>query len=204
MKYDLVCFDLDGVLVDACDLHKQALEQSMLEVVGFTISDDDHKTKFNGLPTLKKLELLKISSNETTKIFDLKQSKTLDLIQKNIALDQSKIDLFKFIKHEAGLAVVTNSIRQTAELMLKSCGVLDQVDILISNQDIRNAKPYPDGYIKAMVYCGAYPEKTLIIEDSPHGIMAAKLSGADVKVVKNSSEVTLNNLREIFLNGISV
>ena len=37
-----ILFDLDGVLVDACDWHYLALNRALDEVVGFTISREDH------------------------------------------------------------------------------------------------------------------------------------------------------------------
>ena len=46
-----VLFDLDGVLVDACDWHYLSLNRALDEVVGFSISREDHISTYNGLPT---------------------------------------------------------------------------------------------------------------------------------------------------------
>ena len=46
-----ILFDLDGVLVDACDWHYHSLNDALLHYVGFTISQEEHRDKFNGLPT---------------------------------------------------------------------------------------------------------------------------------------------------------
>src|SRR5216684_3361292 len=54
-----ILFDLDGVLVDATEWHYEALNRA-LALFGFTISRYEHLSSYNGLPTLKKLEMLTI------------------------------------------------------------------------------------------------------------------------------------------------
>ena len=87
------------------------------------------------------------------------------------------------------IACVTNCIRRTAELMLKACGVYEHMDLLVSNEDALYNKPHPEPYIKAMVILECLPENCTIIEDSPKGLEAARLSGAAVIQVNNATEV---------------
>ena len=47
----VVLFDLDGVLVDACDWHYAALNKALMEICGFGIGREEHDSTFNGLPT---------------------------------------------------------------------------------------------------------------------------------------------------------
>jgi beta-phosphoglucomutase len=55
----LIIFDLDGVLVDARDLHYHALNESLRGFSEeFVISMDEHLSTFDGLPTSKKLNML--------------------------------------------------------------------------------------------------------------------------------------------------
>ena len=53
-----VLFDLDGVLVDACDWHYKALNRALEEVSNTYINQEEHIKEFNGLPTLTKLSML--------------------------------------------------------------------------------------------------------------------------------------------------
>jgi len=55
---DMVIFDLDGVLVDACEWHRIALNEALEEICGYKISLEDHYKIYNGIPTRKKLEIL--------------------------------------------------------------------------------------------------------------------------------------------------
>lgn len=73
--------------------------------------------------------------------------------------------------------------------MLQQSGIYDYMDCIISNEDISNAKPHPEGYIKALVLLNCLPEDAIIVEDSPKGIEAANRTGAKVVEVANATEV---------------
>ena len=62
-----VLFDLDGVLVDACDWHYLSLNRALEEVVGFSIDREEHTTTYNGLPTKVKLEMLGLDEEQSEK-----------------------------------------------------------------------------------------------------------------------------------------
>jgi HAD superfamily hydrolase (TIGR01509 family) len=201
MKNKCVLFDLDGVLVDACDWHYEALNRALKEVAYYEISRQDHYEKYNGLPTLTKLSMLNdlgvITDEDVRKISDVKQEHTIKVIEELCKRDQSKIELMKALKdNDYEIAVVTNSIRMTATLMLANSGVLPFVDLLISNEDTDRNKPYPDPYIIAIHLLNSSHNKTIIVEDSPKGIKAAKDSGAHVLEVKDATEVNLELFKD--------
>ena len=201
MKNKCALFDLDGVLVDACDWHYEALNRALKEVANYEISRQDHYEKYNGLPTLTKLSMLKdmgvITDEDVQKISDAKQEHTIKVIEELCKRDQSKIELMKALKdNDYEIAVVTNSIRMTATLMLANSGVLPFVDLLISNEDTDRNKPYPDPYIIAIHLLNSSHNKTIIVEDSPKGIKAAKDSGAHVLEVKDATEVNLELFKD--------
>ena len=66
----LIIFDLDGVLVDACEWHKIALNEALKEVAGFEIGEEEHKSTFNGLPTKVKLKMLTDSNRLTSDLHE--------------------------------------------------------------------------------------------------------------------------------------
>ena len=49
---------------------------------------------------------------------------------------------------EIHVACFTNSIRETTTLMLRKTGILDMFELVITNQDVENPKPNPEGYLK--------------------------------------------------------
>ena len=182
----LVIFDLDGVLVDACEWHRVALNKALLEICDYEIPLEEHYSTFNGLPTKEKLKLLTkqklVKRKDYEAISQRKQELTLELIGSNCLLDQTKIDLMKALKAKGiHIACFTNSIRQTAELMLKKTGVLDLLEELVTNEDVKKPKPSPEGYLKVIRKFKVPKKNVVIVEDSPKGHAAAQAAvGASV------------------------
>lgn len=193
-----ILFDLDGVLVDACDWHYHSLNDALEYYKGFKISYEDHINKYNGLTTKVKLSLLKIPNDEKEKIWRMKQDRTLENIKLYGSIDKYKIRMLTKLKEEGyKLVCVTNSIRETATHMLESTGQLMLFDFIITNEDVENNKPHPDCYLLAIDKLGLNKEECLIVEDSPKGKLAAYASGAKVLEVVDTYDVTLNNIRRL-------
>lgn len=195
-KIKAILYDLDGVLVDACEWHYQALNRALREIAGTEIDRAEHTTSFNGLPTRKKLEQLvlfgRVRSIDVEKIFQTKQAYTIDTINEMARPDPEKIELHKYVCHQLGIpiACVTNSIRETAVAMLEKTDQLRYMSLLITNEDVTHPKPRAEGYIQAMVRLGVTPDRTLIIEDSPVGTEAAFASCANYTIVRGYDVVT--------------
>jgi dTDP-glucose pyrophosphorylase len=78
--------------------------------------------------------------------------------------------------------------------MLSKIGLIEYMDLILSNEDVKNSKPHPEIYWKAMSSMGVLPNETMIVEDSPIGLMAAERSHAEVLRVSNTSDLTLNKV----------
>tara|TARA_R100001377_G_scaffold15051_1_gene7653 strand:- start:409 stop:1017 length:609 start_codon:yes stop_codon:yes gene_type:complete len=190
-----ILFDLDGVLVDACHWHYEALNRALKEVANYTISEEDHVSTYNGLPTLTKLTMLRdngiIRDKDILHVSELKQAYTIGVIDEFCSTSLSKIILMEDLQERGyKLACVTNSISKTTQLMLRNTGILKYFDVVLSNEDCTNNKPHPEPYIKALVDLNCLPENSVIVEDSPKGLEAARLTGCKVIQVKDATEVT--------------
>ena len=190
-----VLFDLDGVLVDACDWHYEALNRALKQVSNYEISREDHTTTYNGLPTKRKLQMLAdvgvIRKSDIDRISNLKQELTVGVIEDFCIHSIPKVAMMKMLK-DAGYKIgcVTNSIRMTARLMLEKTGLMDYFDVVVTNEQCNYNKPHPEPYIKALVKLGSLPQDSIIVEDSPKGLEAARLTGCRVLEVKNATKVT--------------
>lgn len=199
MNIQCVLFDLDGVLVDACEWHYTALNEAMRQIVGFEISREDHISKYNGLPTAVKLRMLGLEAQTASRIEVLKQMKTLEIIADQAQIMPEKQELHSYLKSQGiKVACVTNSIHITATAMLRQTGQIKFMDLVVSNGDVPKNKPHPDCYNFAVKTLGVDPSACLCVEDSPKGIEAARASCVpNLWVVSNPSEVTLENYKEI-------
>jgi len=197
----LVIFDMDGVLVDACEWHRVALNEALNEIAGFTISREEHYSTFNGIPTKVKLGILRerglLSREQSAQIYELKQSKTVEIIEITAEEQQEKIELLSWLKKNSiTVACFTNSIRETATLMLQKTGVYELLDMLVTNQDVKKAKPDPEGYLKILEHYKLSANDVMIIEDSPKGLASARASGCSVMQVQNPDQVTKERVED--------
>jgi HAD superfamily hydrolase (TIGR01509 family) len=195
-----ILYDLDGVLVDACEWHYIALNQALKQISYTTISRTEHEVIFNALPTNKKLDILiqqnRVNPINKEAIFNLKQDLIMKIIDEKAIIQKEKIELHSFIKSMKIQSIcVTNSIYQTAHLMLEKTGQLPYISQIISNEMVKNPKPHGEGYIKAMILTNTMPDECIIVEDSEKGLKAAYSTGAHVWKVKNSTDVNLHNFK---------
>ena len=200
----LVIFDLDGVLVDACEWHRLALNRALKAVSDYEISLEDHVSTFNGIPTRVKLaklaELGIVEEGQVEEIYSLKQDLTVQLIEELAHERQEKIDLINWLKEKGvRVACYTNSIRKTADLMLEKTGVFSLLERVITNQDVKESKPSPEGYTDLVRHYDLDPHEVVIVEDSPKGLQAAYASGCSVMEVPNADAVNKENVRR-FIN----
>lgn len=199
MTIKAVVSDMDGVLIDARDWHYETLNRA-LALFGYSISRHEHLTTFDGLPTSKKLQMLTVERGLPVALHrfinEMKQAYTADIVTllcRPTFNHQYALSMLSS-RHGYKLAVASNSIRATVNLMMDKAHLSQYLDLQLSNEDVINAKPAPDIYRKAMQELGVKPEETLILEDNVHGIAAAKAAGAYVLVIGDPSEVTYQNI----------
>jgi HAD superfamily hydrolase (TIGR01509 family) len=197
----LVIFDLDGVLMDSRELHYEALNRAIKQVTNshnYIISREEHLSKYDGLNTTKKLQMLTQDKSLDIDYYDdiwkEKQKQTFELIP----LAPKNPNILK-IMHRLNLkgckiAVASNSIRETVKLALMSMDVLQYVDYFVSNEDVFNPKPFPEMYWKCMTMMKALPKDTIIVEDSHIGREGALNSGAHLYPVKDAYELNTSFL----------
>ncbi len=196
-----VLFDMDGVLIDARDWHYDALNEA-LRIFGVEINRSDHLSRFNGLSTRKKLDMLTSDGLVPYELHEaiqsIKQDRTLRIAAQKcfpIVSHQVLINRLKVLGIKVGL--VTNSIRKSSEFMLEYAGLLKFMDVVVTNEDVLEGKPNPAGYLLAMQKLQVLPSETIVIEDGEYGILAAEAAGASVIKVSDPFEVSLELLLPI-------
>ena len=194
----LVIFDLDGVLVEAKNIHFESLNRALGQ--DFEISWQDHLSVYDGLKTSQKLNMLTqrsgLPADSHKEVWDKKQKFTLEALS-NLQQEEVLIDLMKFLSLSGfRIAVCSNSIRKTVLTVLAKLGIIEFMDLILSNEDVKNSKPHPEMYWKAISMMSCLPEETLIIEDSPYGLLAASRSKSHVMRVSKPSEVNIQNIQK--------
>jgi len=202
----LIIFDLDGVLVESRELHYIALNKALAEFgQQYVISREEHLCKYDALTTTMKLDRLTkekgLPKEYHHKVWQLKQKKTLEEID-NFEIDHRIQNILKSFKDQDYIiACATNSIRATSKLMLIRKGFMEYIDFLYSNEDVKNAKPNSEMYLRCMIKAGVNPDQTVIIEDSHIGRKAAISSGAHLCAVKDSHDLTYDKIQDTILRA---
>ncbi len=194
-----VLFDLDGVLVDATEWHYLALNRA-LGLFGFDITRYEHLSDYNGLPTRKKLQMLSVEKGLPRALHNtvsrLKQVYTRDeILTKCRPVFEKEYMLSRLRKEGYRMAVCSNSIRDSLQMMVHQSGLDEYFEFLVSNEDVSVPKPDPEIYATAIGRMGVTPAETLIVEDSPHGLEAARRSGAHLCQVSGFGDVEYFRVR---------
>lgn len=189
---------MDGVLIEAKDWHYLALNKA-LNLFGMEISRYDHLVTYDGLPTKKKLQMLTrergLPEGLHNFINDMKQLYTMEIVHAQCkprfyheyALSTLKSKGYK-------MAVCSNSIRNSVDLMIRKASLSDYLDFSISNQDVTKGKPDPEMYNIAIERLNLNPKECMIVEDNENGIKAARASGANVMIVEGVEDVNYQNI----------
>jgi len=199
MKIDAVVFDMDGVLIDAREWHYEALNKA-LGHFGYTISRFDHLVTYDGLPTRQKLEMLSRERGLPRDLHrflnDLKQLYTMEIVHARCKPTfQHEFALSRLHAEGYRLAVASNSVARTVEVMMDKADLAQYLELQMSNEQVQRGKPDPEIYVRTLQLLSVRPERTLVVEDNEKGIKAATEAGAHVLAVQEPVDVTYDRIR---------
>ncbi|MDR2906228.1 MAG: HAD family phosphatase [Helicobacteraceae bacterium] len=198
-KIKAILFDMDGVLIEAKDWHYESLNKA-LALFGYEITRSEHLSSYDGLPTKIKLQKLTAEKGLPEKLHnfinEMKQQYTVEIIYEQCRPRfNHELALSKLKSEGYRLACCSNSIRMTIEMMMDYSKLKQYLEFMVSNQDVKNAKPDPEIYLTAMAKMGLKPEECLICEDNENGIKAAMASGGHLLTIKSVNDVNYDNIK---------
>lgn len=180
---DLVIFDFDGTLVDS-EIIAARIEAEMLTKAGFPITGEELSVRYAGL-TFKDI-MLRIEKEAEV----LLQASLIDeaeaMVDRRLRTDVRAIEgaAAALAAVEARKCICSNSRTERIRFMLETTGLqrLFGKDDVFSSLETPSGKPKPapDVFLHAAKHYGADPANTFVVEDSVHGIHAAKAAGMRV------------------------
>lgn len=199
-----IIFDMDGVLIDAKEWHYEALNKA-LSLFGYEISRHEHLVTYDGLPTADKLSMMTLEKNLPQSLHKyinrLKQQYTMDKVYTSCKpLFVHEYALSKLKSEGYRLAVASNSIRATVDIMMQKASLEQYLEFSLSNQDVHKAKPDPEIYSVAIERLGLTPDCCMVVEDNKNGVAAAQAAGANVMRVDSVYDVNYQNIKENLRN----
>jgi HAD superfamily hydrolase (TIGR01509 family) len=195
----VLLFDLDGVLFDGREFHREQFMNAVNDFLPGTITNKYHDTYLDGLSTKQKIQYLikegLLAEELSTQLFQRKQKLTEEALGAHLSYSKKLVDLFTCLSDSYTLGCVSNSIRSTIETCLKGMGIFDFFKLIISNEDCKEPKPAPEPYLLAFQRLGVKPYECVIFEDSSYGRMSAHKSGAHLVPIVDTTDLTLQKIQ---------
>ena len=182
----LVIFDMDGTILDNEEftISSKVIEGKKL---GYNISEDIAKNTL-GMSTKKSKEYFASIYGEGFP-YDYFRQKRFDYIFEDIKKNGIKykkgtLELLNYLKDNNYLiALCTSSTIKYINEYKKYTSIFDMFDVIITGEQIKNGKPNPEIFNKAMEILNVKSQETLVIEDSNNGILAGINSNSDVIMI---------------------
>ena len=180
--FEAVIFDCDGTLVDSMPAHFDAWCEALAAYGAGGVFKEDVFFAMGGRPTK---DIVVDLNNE----YGLKLDPSAIALAKREAF-LKKLHKIEFIEEVADfarslrgvvpLAVASGGSRYVVEKTLRLLDCSDWFDEVVTADDVENGKPSPDIFLHAAKLLGVAPEKCLVIEDAPPGVLAAEAAGMTV------------------------
>lgn len=176
-------FDLDGLLVDSEPMHYTAFTNTA-KSFGYEIPWDFftycQKAHTQSLGLKKAfLDLFPAAEGVWPELYHkvkLNFSQLIELSPLELMPGVNTL-LDDIIAKNKKLAVVTNSSTPMVLAIMSKQPLLKKIPIWITREDYTNAKPLPDGYLKALEVLKVDAAQACGFEDSPRGVKALKAAG---------------------------
>ncbi|QMT59499.1 HAD family phosphatase [Legionella sp. PC997] len=189
--YDAIIFDFDGVILDSEPLHYETCCE-VLKPLGISISYSEYVENYLGLadkelfPKLLHNVGIHRSNEEIKRLIQKKTELYIQIINTRDSLPLI-VDFEQFIFKVASkvnkIAICSGSSRSEIAAVLSRVrqGKLQTYfDSIVTTEDVQSGKPSPEGYLLAARRLNVLPGRCLVIEDTLHGIKAAKAAGMQV------------------------
>lgn len=181
-------FDMDGVIIDSEPLHFLS-DKMVMKDFGIEVSDEELNAfvgvtnplmwqeliiKYDLAASVE--ELLLIQHKYKTELFSAGELNSINGIP----------ELLKELKErEIKVGLASSSSRQFIELVLKKLDLFQYFDVVISGEEVLKSKPAPDIFLEAAAALEVNPLDCIVLEDSGHGVTAAKAAGMKCIAFRN-------------------
>lgn len=207
MKYDLVIFDCDGVIVDSEPIANRIFAK-LLNELGYSLSYDECEKMFTGRSDKDCLDLLeeKTGMPPQKNLFEIFDERAFKAYEKELKTVEGIEEIISLLNFD-DFCVASNAPETKIYKTLGITGLLPKFrGKIFSSSMVERPKPFPDLFLYAAKKMNATPEKCVVIEDSTYGVSAAISAGMDVlgyckrtdkKILKNAGAVTFNRMSDL-------
>ena len=183
-RYAGYIFDCDGTLADSMPVHYGAWADTVRKYGGQI--PEDLFYSLGGWPSRKMVELLNErfrSSLDPETIANEKEQLYVQRID-TIRPIPEVVDFARQVAAFAKVSVASGGILPVVTKTLEAIGFKDFFSVIVTSEQVKRGKPFPDMFLEAARRMGVPPPDCLVLEDSPAGFEAAISGGMDYVVVR--------------------
>ncbi|MEE1943406.1 HAD family hydrolase [Streptomyces sp. TRM 70361] len=184
MRYDLVIFDNDGVLVDSEPISNRILAAYLTEL-GHPTTYEDSIRDYMGSAVHRIHDLvLERSGQRLPADFDETfHGRVFDAFRRDLLPVPGAAEVLSTLETEGvPYCVASSGSHERIRVALRKTGLYERFGEkrIFSSQDVGRGKPAPDLFLHAAEVMGVPPVRCAVVEDSPLGVRAAVAAGMDV------------------------
>lgn len=193
-----VLFDFNGVLVDDEPQHCEALQRVLAED-GITLTRDEYYAHYLGLDDRTGfVEAYRRAQRTLTTewvkhLIDKKSTIYLDLVGATLRMVPGAQEFVRNAAEHFRLGIVSGALRREIETLLARTGLMLQFEVIVAAGEVPQSKPNPASYLAALrAFNDRSPIKAancVVIEDSLHGLQAARAAGMPCVMLTTSHSV---------------
>jgi beta-phosphoglucomutase len=176
---------MDGTLIDTEVANASAYCEAISQY-GVKIAIDDFYKLYNGMSWKVFLPIIlpNASHGEHKAIAELKKNLYSTFFSKT-KIYPGVLDFLTHSKQFTPVGLVTTASRQAVQELLHYHNLDKFFDVVISGDDVKNAKPHAEPYLIAANALGVNIRNCIVLEDSQVGIDSATSAKANVFIVKH-------------------
>ncbi|MEU4468973.1 HAD family hydrolase [Streptomyces sp. NPDC024017] len=184
MRYDLVIFDNDGVLVDSEPISNRLLAAYLTEL-GHPTSYEESIRDYMGsaMHRIHELVLVRTGQRLPANFDDVFHARVFAAFEQELlAVAGASGVLEKLAADGVPYCVASSGSHERIRVGHRTTGLDRWFDEgrIFSSQDVGRGKPAPDLFLYAAERMGVAPQRCVVVEDSPLGVQAAVAAGMDV------------------------
>jgi len=187
-------FDLDGVIADTAKYHYIAWKRLAAEL-GFNFLKKDNEllkgvSRMESLEIILKIGNIQLNDKEKKKAAQRKNEWYVEYISN---IDESELlpGAENYLKHlkNKDVLIALGSASKNAGIILENSGISHYFQAIVDGNEVSNAKPNPEVFLRAAKLLGKKPAECVVFEDAQAGIDAAKKGGMLCVAVGNADDL---------------
>ena len=189
---EAVLLDMDGLLLDTEKVAQRTFFSSC-ERVDFSCHIDDY-AQLTGHGSVLRDKLL---ANILPKDIDMKAfnhhwwESFHHILSEEVPVKKGAMEFLEYVySQDIKIVVATSSFTESAEMLLRSAKLRPFIGLIVGGDQVKNAKPAPDIYLKAASSVNVPAQNCMAFEDSDVGTMAAHAAGVPVVQIPDINEPT--------------